>query len=50
MTGGLAFEGLNNANIDGTNLIVILNDNQMSISKSVGNIAKDLSKVRANGF
>lgn len=50
MTGGLAFEGLNNANIKGTNLIVILNDNQMSISASVGNIAKDLSKVRAAGF
>ncbi|MBQ9267816.1 MAG: 1-deoxy-D-xylulose-5-phosphate synthase, partial [Clostridia bacterium] len=50
MTGGLAFEALNNANIKGTNLIVILNDNQMSISPSVGNIAKDLSKIRSSGF
>lgn len=48
MTGGLAFEALNNANIDGTNLIVILNDNQMSISKSVGNLAAYLNKIRSN--
>lgn len=48
LTGGLAFEGLNNAQIDDTNLIVILNDNQMSISPSVGNLSAYLSKIRSN--
>lgn len=48
MTGGLAFEALNNANIQGTNLIVILNDNQMSISESVGNLSAYLNKIRSN--
>ena len=50
MTGGMAFEALNNANIEGTNLIVILNDNQMSISPSVGNLSVYLNKVRSNGI
>jgi len=50
LTGGLAFEGLNNAQIDDTNLIVILNDNQMSISPSIGNIANYLTKLRSNKF
>ena len=40
MTGGLAFEGLNNAGASGKNFIVILNDNLMSISQNVGAIAK----------
>lgn len=48
LTGGLAFEGLNNAQIEDTNLIVILNDNQMSISPSVGNLANHLTKLRSN--
>lgn len=48
MTGGLAFEALNNANIQDTNLIVILNDNQMSISESVGNLSSYLNKIRSN--
>ncbi|MBQ9315028.1 MAG: 1-deoxy-D-xylulose-5-phosphate synthase [Clostridia bacterium] len=50
LTGGLAFEGLNNAQIDDTNLIVILNDNQMSISPSIGNVANYLTKLRSNKF
>ena len=50
LTGGLAFEGLNNAQIEDTNLIVILNDNQMSISPSVGNLANHLTKLRSNKF
>lgn len=50
LTGGLAFEGLNNAQIEDTNLIVILNDNQMSISPSVGNLANYLTKLRSNKF
>lgn len=50
LTGGLAFEGLNNAQIKDTNLIVILNDNQMSISPSVGNLANHLTKLRSHVF
>ena len=45
-TGGLAYEGLNNAGKSGTNLIVILNHNEMSISKSVGGLSKYLSTMR----
>ena len=36
MTGGLAYEGLNNAGASGEPLIVILNDNGMSIAPNVG--------------
>ena len=50
LTGGLAFEGLNNAKVENTNLIVILNDNQMSISPSVGNLSNYLNTVRSNNF
>ncbi len=46
LTGGLAYEGLNNAGRSGTNLLVILNDNEMSISKNVGAMAKYLAVVR----
>ena len=46
-TSGLAFEGANNAARLGDNLIVILNDNKMSISKNVGSFSKYLSKIRA---
>lgn len=44
--GGEAYEGLNNAGADGNGLIVILNDNGMSISKNVGHIATYLTKIR----
>lgn len=43
MTGGLAFEGLNNAGASGKNFIVILNDNTMSISPNVGALSKYLA-------
>ena len=46
LTGGLAYEGLNNVGILKTDLIVILNDNDMSISKSVGSLTKHLNKLR----
>lgn len=46
MTGGLAYEALNNAGRTNTNLIVILNDNEMSISKNVGSLAKHLNDIR----
>ena len=48
MTGGLAFEGLNNAGRFKKNFIVILNDNKMSISNNVGAVAKHLSHMRIN--
>lgn len=47
MTGGLAYEGLNNAGNSGQNLVVILNDNKMSISKNVGSISKTLTRLRS---
>ncbi|OGL45802.1 MAG: 1-deoxy-D-xylulose-5-phosphate synthase [Candidatus Schekmanbacteria bacterium RBG_16_38_11] len=45
MTGGLSFEGLNHAGRFKKNFIVILNDNEMSISPNVGALAAYLSKV-----
>lgn len=45
MTGGLAYEGLNNAGAAGRNLIVILNDNAMSISPNVGAISNYLTRI-----
>lgn len=45
ITGGLAFEGLNNAGVSGKNFLVILNDNEMSISKNVGAISKYTTSV-----
>lgn len=46
LTGGLAYEGLNNAGRSDTNIIVILNYNEMSISKNIGGIAKYLAQMR----
>lgn len=46
LTGGMAFEALNNAGSRKENLIVILNDNQMSISQNVGAMANYLTKAR----
>ncbi len=46
LTGGLAFEGLNNAARSDNRLIVILNDNKMSISQNVGSVARYLSRLR----
>ncbi|MBR6045798.1 MAG: 1-deoxy-D-xylulose-5-phosphate synthase [Ruminococcus sp.] len=45
-TGGLVYEGMNNAGKSETNLIIILNHNEMSISKNVGSVAKYLSTLR----
>ena len=45
LTGGLAFEGLNQAGVIGTDLLVVLNDNSMSISPNVGAIARYLTKL-----
>lgn len=46
LTGGLAYEGLNNAGRTKKNFIVVLNDNKMSISKNVGSMAKYLTGMR----
>ena len=46
LTGGMALEALNDAGYSKTNLIVILNDNEMSISKNVGGISNFLTKLR----
>lgn len=46
LTGGMALEALNDAGSSKTNVTVILNDNEMSISKNVGGIPVYLSKIR----
>lgn len=46
MTGGMAFEALNNAGDMENDLIVILNDNEMSIARNVGGLHKHLSYLR----
>ncbi len=46
ITGGLSFEALNHIGQEGKNLIIVLNDNGMSISKNVGAISLFLGKIR----
>ena len=46
LTGGLAYEGLNNAGRSHRNFTIVLNDNEMSISKNVGSMAKYLTQIR----
>lgn len=46
LTGGMALEALNDVGSSNTNMIVILNDNEMSIAKNVGGISMMLSKLR----
>ena len=48
LTGGLAYEALNDAGQFGENLIVILNDNQMSIDRNVGALSRHLTTIRAS--
>ncbi|MAG91392.1 1-deoxy-D-xylulose-5-phosphate synthase [Candidatus Woesearchaeota archaeon] len=48
LTAGLAFEGLNNLGASKTNMLVILNDNRMSISPNVGAISNYLNKIVLN--
>lgn len=51
LTGGMAYEALNNAAKLDTNFIVILNDNNMSISENVGGMSKYLNNIRtASGY
>ena len=46
MTGGMAYEALNNVGSGRNNFIVVLNDNKMSISRNVGALARSLTKMR----
>lgn len=48
LTSGLAYEGFNNAGGKDTDLTVILNDNNMSISRNVGGMSQHLSKLRTS--
>lgn len=50
LSGGLAFEGMNNAAALKSNMIVILNDNAMSISKNVGALSNYLTAVKTSNF
>jgi 1-deoxy-D-xylulose-5-phosphate synthase len=46
LTGGLAYEGLSDAGLSGEALVVVLNDNGMSITKNVGAVANLLTRLR----
>lgn len=48
LSGGMAYEAMNNAARLKSNLIIVLNDNQMSISKNVGGMSNYLGKIRTN--
>ena len=50
LTGGMALEALNDGGSSKTNFIIILNDNEMSISKNVGGISMFLNRVRTRKF
>lgn len=50
LTGGMAFEALNQAGHEGINMLVVLNDNEMSIAENVGAMSSYLSRLRADPF
>ena len=50
LTGGMAEEAMNDAGSSNSNIIVILNDNEMSISRNVGGMSMFLSKLRSKRF
>ena len=47
-TGGMAYEGLNDAAVSREPMIIILNDNEMSIGKNVGGMSRHLSRIRSS--
>ena len=47
-TGGMAFEGLNDAAVSREPMVIILNDNEMSIGKNVGGVSRHLSRLRSS--
>lgn len=48
MTGGMAFEALNNISASKSKIIIVLNDNGMSISKNIGGLSNHLNKLRTS--
>lgn len=48
LTGGMAYEALNNIGVSKSKVIVILNDNGMSISKNIGGVSQHLGKLRTS--
>lgn len=46
LSGGEAFEGLNNASVLGSNIIIVVNDNEMSIAKNQGGLYENLALLR----
>lgn len=50
LTGGMAYEALNHAGQSQSNIIVVLNDNEMSIARNVGGMSSYLSKIRTEPF
>ena len=48
LSGGMAYEALNNIAVLGSNMLIVLNDNNMSISENVGGMAAYLGKIRTN--
>lgn len=50
LTGGQAFEALNQAGHEGINMLVVLNDNEMSIVENVGAMSSYLSRLRSDPF
>lgn len=50
MTGGMAYEALNNVGGKKSNFVIVINDNEMSISKNVGSMAYSFSKLRNRPF
>ena len=51
LSGGEAFEGFNNSSVLGTNFIIIVNDNEMSIAENQGGLYKNLKELRdSNGM
>ncbi len=50
LTGGMAFEAINDVGFRKTNMIIILNDNGMAISNNVGSLSNCLNQIRINSF
>ena len=48
MTGGMAYEALSSAGTSGEPLLVVLNDNNMSIAQNVGGLSRHLSRLRVS--
>lgn len=48
VTGGMAYEGLNNAAVSREPMVIILNDNEMSIGRNVGGMSAHLSRIRTS--